>query len=58
MTEVQMPIQDIASTVRRTLDTDVVAVWVLNAEETHLQMYAVDFRASRGIAREGPIDAG
>ncbi len=53
-----MPIQDIASTVRRTLDTDVVAVWVLNAEETHLQMYAVDFRASRGIAREGPIDAG
>ena len=43
-----MPIQDIASTVRRTLDTDVVAVWVLNAEETHLQMYAVDFRASPG----------
>jgi formate hydrogenlyase transcriptional activator len=53
--DLQSLLRDIASTVRRTLDTDVVAVWVLNAEETHLQMYAVDFPGSRGIASEGRL---
>jgi hypothetical protein len=52
--DLQSLLRDIASTVRRTLDTDVVAVWVLNAEETHLQMYAVDLPESRGSqARAG-----
>jgi formate hydrogenlyase transcriptional activator len=53
--DLQSLLRDIASTVRRALGTDVVAVWVLNAEETHLQMYAVDFPASRGIASEGRL---
>src|SRR5262249_16978184 len=53
--DLQSLLRDIASTVRRVLDTDVVAVWVLNAEETHLQMYAVDFPGSRGIASEGRL---
>src|SRR5246127_4969522 len=53
--DLQSLLREIASTVRRTLDTDVVAVWVLNAEETHLQMYAVDFPGSRGIASEGRL---
>ena len=53
--DLQSLLRDIASTVRRALDTDVVAVWVLNAEETHLQIYAVDFPASRGIASEGRL---
>src|SRR5690242_4717918 len=48
-------LRDIASTVRKTLDTDVVAVWVLNTEETHLQMYALDFPGGRGIASEGRL---
>jgi formate hydrogenlyase transcriptional activator len=46
-------LRDIASTVRRTLDTDVVGVWVPNAQETHLQLYAVDFPGSLGVASEG-----
>jgi formate hydrogenlyase transcriptional activator len=53
--DLQSLLRDIASTVRRTLDVDVVAVWLLNAEETHLQMYAVDFPNSRGIASEGRL---
>jgi len=48
-------IREMAATVRRTLDTDVVAVWVLNAEETHLHMYAVDFPGTQGIATEGRL---
>src|ERR1700741_4753501 len=53
--DLQSLLREIASTVRRTLDTDVVAIWVLNAEETHLQMYAVDFPGSLGIASEGRL---
>src|ERR1700739_3695218 len=51
--DLQSLLRDIASTVRRTLEADVVVVWVVNAEETHLQMYAVDFPGGRGIASEG-----
>ena len=46
-------LRDIASTVRRTLDTDVVGVWVPNGQETNLQLYAVDFPGSLGVASEG-----
>jgi formate hydrogenlyase transcriptional activator len=53
--DLQSLMREIASTVRRTLDTDVVAVWVLNAEATHLEMYAVDFPDSQGIATEGRL---
>ena len=53
--DLQSLLRDIASTVRRTLDTDAVAVSVLNAEETHLQIYAVDFPDSRGIISEGRL---
>jgi formate hydrogenlyase transcriptional activator len=53
--DLQSLLREIASTVRRILDTDLVAIWVLNAEETHLQMYAVDFPGSRGIASEGRL---
>src|SRR6201982_3059902 len=53
--DLQSLLREIASTVRRALDVDVVAIWVLNAEETHLQMYAVDFPGSRGIASEGRL---
>ena len=48
-------LREIASTVRRALDADVAAVWVLNAERTHLHMYAIDFPESRGIASEGRL---
>jgi transcriptional regulator with GAF, ATPase, and Fis domain len=52
--DLQSLLRDIASTVRRTLDTDAVAVSVLNAEETHLQIYAVDFPDSR-FTHEGRL---
>jgi transcriptional regulator with GAF, ATPase, and Fis domain len=53
--DLQSLLREIASTVRRTLDTDGVAVSVLNAEETHLQIYALDFPASGGIISEGRL---
>ncbi len=53
--DLQSLLRDIASTVRRTLDTDAVAVSVLNAEGTHLQLYAVDFPESRGAVTEGRL---
>ena len=52
--DLQSLLRDIASTVRRTLDIDAVAVSVLNAEETHLQIYAVDFSDSR-FTHEGRL---
>ena len=52
--DLQSLLRDIASTVRRTLDTDAVAVSVLNAEQTHLQIYAVDFPDSR-FTHEGRL---
>jgi formate hydrogenlyase transcriptional activator len=53
--DLQSLLREIASTLRRTLDVDAVAVSVLNADETHLQIYAVDFPDSRGIVTEGRL---
>jgi formate hydrogenlyase transcriptional activator len=51
----QSLLREIASTVRQILDVDGVAVSVLNAEQTHLQIYAVDFPDSRGFVSEGRL---
>jgi len=53
--DLQGLLRKIASTVRQALDTDAVAVSVLDSEETHLQIYAVDFPDSRGVVTEGQL---